>query len=106
MLIFLAKVSLVCLWACLSGAVNSWGQAGSTGDGWPSVCPSCLTSRDQKCSTPAFYPQVSDSVVPTSIFQKSPPETADANCAETVSVCMEFCKYDGVTYKKVILIWR
>ncbi|KAM7240257.1 hypothetical protein CapIbe_008163 [Capra ibex] len=46
--------------------------------------------RDQKCSTPVFYPQVSDSVVPTSIFQKNPPETADANCAETFSVCMEF----------------
>ena len=108
-LIFLAKISLVCLWACLSGAVNSWGQVGSTGDGWPSVCLSvclsCLTSRDQKCGTPVFYPQVSDSVVPTSIFQKRPPETPDANCAETFSVCMEFCKYDGVTSKKVILIW-
>ena len=42
-LIFLAKISLVCLWACLSGAVNSWGQAGSTGDGWPSVCLSVVS---------------------------------------------------------------
>lgn len=54
---------------------------------------------------PCVLSQVSDSVVSLASSEKSTPETADANCMETFSVCMEFSKYDG-PHIKVIWIWR